>query len=150
LSRCHMPAEARFPRGIPACLMQVVYLQSIRTLRTRIDWVASGGMAMRGQRGELMKGLNWTAVGAFAFMIAGCASGEPPASGPTPPATEAAQVEVTNQNWSDVVVYAVRLNQPVRLGMVTSMSVERFKLPRSTASSGDHIRLMISPIGSSQ
>jgi hypothetical protein len=59
-------------------------------------------------------------------------------------------VRVQNQNWSDVVVYAVRGGRRHRLGMVTSMSSARFRLPRGLAMGSGDLQLVVDPIGSSR
>jgi hypothetical protein len=56
-------------------------------------------------------------------------------------------VEVTNNNWMDVTVYAVRSGKPARLGTVTSTSTERFALPRRLVVGGT-IQLIAAPVGS--
>ena len=59
-------------------------------------------------------------------------------------------IRVQNQNWSDVVVYAVRSGRKHRLGMVTSMSSARFRLPRGLALGAGDLRLVADPIGSNR
>ncbi len=59
-------------------------------------------------------------------------------------------VRVQNQNWSDVVVYAVRSGRRHRLGTVTSMSSARFRLPRGLAMGSGDLQLVADPIGSSR
>jgi hypothetical protein len=56
-------------------------------------------------------------------------------------------VEVTNNNWMDVTVYAVRSGKPTRLGTVTSTRTEAFALPRRLVVGGT-IRLLAAPVGS--
>jgi hypothetical protein len=56
-------------------------------------------------------------------------------------------VRVTNHNWADVVIYAVRGSARTRLGQVTSMSNVLFDLPEMT-SSGNDVRLYVDIIGS--
>ena len=58
------------------------------------------------------------------------------------------QVEVTNNNWMDMTVYAMRGSMRVRLGTVTTGSVERFDLPRSVNVQSGELRLVADPIGS--
>lgn len=93
------------------------------------------------------------AFAATAFIATGCAStsGSPAmssSSAPLPSMMEETTVEVHNHNWSDMVVYAVRDNSRVRLGMVTSMNTRRFQLPTSFRVSASDLRLMANPIGS--
>jgi hypothetical protein len=59
-------------------------------------------------------------------------------------------IRVQNQNWSDVVVYAVRSGRRHRLGMVTSMSSARFRLPRGLAMGTGELQLVADAIGSSR
>jgi hypothetical protein len=58
-------------------------------------------------------------------------------------------VQVRNNNWSDMVVYAVRHSTRTRLGMVTSMGTERFTVPSGVNLTGGTLSLVASPIGSS-
>lgn len=89
---------------------------------------------------------------AATLLAAACAPGATthadPADAPSRAWSEPATVKVQNFNWQDVVVYVVQSSQRVRLGMVTSMSTGKFRLPdRFLASAGD-IRLLADPIGS--
>jgi len=59
-------------------------------------------------------------------------------------------IRVENRNWSDVVVYAVRSGRRHRLGMVTSMSSARFRLPRGMATGSGDLQLVADQIGSSR
>ena len=59
-------------------------------------------------------------------------------------------VEVTNRNWMDIVVYAVTSSQLVRLGSVTTGTLERFELPHSVNTLGGDLYLEARPIGSRQ
>ena len=58
-----------------------------------------------------------------------------------------AAIEVTNYNWADMTVYAVRNGTRVRLGSVMSMSTEQFQLPRGMVGTTD-MRIMADPVGS--
>lgn len=82
------------------------------------------------------------------LLAAGCANARP-ATGPQPAETKTT-VQVTNHNWSDMVVYAVHNGLRVRLGMVTSMSSRRMAVPRNLALATGDFRLAVDPIGSSQ
>jgi hypothetical protein len=91
----------------------------------------------------------WAAMFALVLFVSGCAAG-----GQRPAELQAGSdtpvVEVTNHNWSDVVVYAVReTGSRVRLGMVTSMGTQALRLPRGLVNSIGGIRLVASPIASS-
>ena len=68
------------------------------------------------------------------------------------PATTAAPVtvRVTNNHWSNMTVYAVRGTARFRLGMVTSMATEVFRLPASVAGAAGGVRLLADPIGGSE
>jgi hypothetical protein len=56
-------------------------------------------------------------------------------------------VEVTNHNWSDVVVYMVRNSSRVRLGLVTSMNTSSFRVPPVLLGTGASLQLEARPIG---
>ncbi|CAN5626629.1 hypothetical protein BH23GEM6_BH23GEM6_03600 [soil metagenome] len=58
------------------------------------------------------------------------------------------RVEVTNNNWSAMRVYAVRGTSRFRLGTVTSMDTQVFRLPRAFSGASGEIRLIADPIGS--
>ena len=60
----------------------------------------------------------------------------------------ATQVQVTNHNWMDMTVYAMREGHRVRLGTVTSQTVDRFQLPRGFDLGAGMLRLEADPIGS--
>lgn len=68
---------------------------------------------------------------------------------PLPPLAQSATIEVENNNWSDMVVYAVHHNRRVRLGMVSSMNRRVFDLPSTALFSVSDLRLLAAPIGSS-
>lgn len=56
----------------------------------------------------------------------GCAAGSPFVEGG--PDDREIEIEVRNQNYNDGTVYAVRLGQPIRLGVVTGMQTETFRV----------------------
>jgi len=56
-------------------------------------------------------------------------------------------VSVTNNNWSDIKVYAVRGSSKYRLGSVTSFSTATLRLPSAVTSASD-FRLRVEVIGS--
>lgn len=60
------------------------------------------------------------------------------------------QVEVTNHNWMDMNVYALRGGTRIRLGTVTTGTTQRFKLPSVLNVHVGDLRLMADPIGSGQ
>jgi hypothetical protein len=57
-------------------------------------------------------------------------------------------VHVTNHNWADVVIYALRSTTRTRLGQVTSMSEVTFPLPPGVSAGGSDVRLLVDIIGS--
>lgn len=60
----------------------------------------------------------------------------------------AVHAEVENHNWADVKVFAVRFGEVRRLGMVTSMSTGRFRIPRSWVAAATPVRIRVESIGS--
>jgi hypothetical protein len=56
---------------------------------------------------------------------------------------------VTNQNWLDVVVYAIRGMTRVRIGNVTGNMSAQLKIPESLIVAGQ-VQLMADPIGSTE
>lgn len=81
--------------------------------------------------------------------LAGCSS-EGPQSGPLPPGSAEARVDVRNNNWLDMAVYAERGSMRVRLGTVTSMGKQLLTIPRNMLASATSIRLIAAPIGSTE
>lgn len=69
-----------------------------------------------------------------------------PARTQGPPPT----VRVTNNNWANMTVYAVRGTARLRLGLVNSMATEVFRLPASITSGASGVRLLADPIGGSE
>jgi hypothetical protein len=67
---------------------------------------------------------------------------------PMPAEYGEARIEVRNNNWSAMRVYAVRGTSRFRLGTVTSMDTQVLRIPRALASSSGEIRLIADPIGS--
>ncbi len=61
-----------------------------------------------------------------------------------------ATVVVTNNNWSDMTVYAQRNGVSVRLGTVTSMTTQRFSLPAPLIGGTGELHFLADPIGSTQ
>jgi hypothetical protein len=57
-------------------------------------------------------------------------------------------VEVSNNNWMDMVVYAVSSGSRVRLGSVTTGFQQRFKLPPSANAQSGPLYLEAHPVGS--
>jgi hypothetical protein len=83
----------------------------------------------------------------LALTFAGCGTGR---QHPTADAPERAPtvVTVTNNNWSDMVVYLLRSTMRTRLGTVTSMNTQEFEIPASLIGPAATLRLQAAPIGS--
>ena len=64
--------------------------------------------------------------------------------------TEPTVVEVNNQSFLDMTVYAVRSSQRVRLGLATANSTTRFNLPSSLVGGLSTLRFVADPIGSNR
>lgn len=62
-------------------------------------------------------------------------------------ANEPTVVEVDNQGFSDMTVYAVRTSQRVRLGIATGNSKTRLTIPSSVSSGLATLRFIADPIG---
>jgi hypothetical protein len=61
-----------------------------------------------------------------------------------------ATVEVENQGFTDMVVYAVSGGQRVRLGLATGNSTKSFTIPRYLLGGAGPIRFLADPIGGSR
>ena|SRR5688572_5522140 len=68
----------------------------------------------------------------------------------TPGPSESAMVQVQNQSFSDMVVYAVSSGQRIRLGLATGNSTKAFPVPQHLVRSGGTIRFLADPVGSSR
>lgn len=66
---------------------------------------------------------------------------------PSPEPSQAAMVEVRNQGFSDMVVYALSGGQRIRLGMATGHSTQTFTIPRTLVRGAGPIRFLADPIG---
>lgn len=62
---------------------------------------------------------------------------------------EPALIQVTNNNWLDMAVYAVRNGLRMRLGTVNSLNTETFTVPRALMTGASAFQLVADPIGSS-
>jgi hypothetical protein len=62
----------------------------------------------------------------------------------------ATQILVANHNWMDMTVYALRDQNRVRLGTVTSGTAARFRLPRGLDLGAGMLRLQADPVGSTE
>jgi hypothetical protein len=58
-------------------------------------------------------------------------------------------VHVTNHNWQNVVIYAVRGGSRVRLGDVVTGQSVTFTIPHDLVEGGGQISLLVDPIGGS-
>ena len=76
-------------------------------------------------------------------ILAACA-GRSPDTGPEPAGP--AMVQVENQGFADMVIYAVSGGQRVRLGLATGNSTKTFTVPRYLTGAGP-IRFLADPIG---
>jgi hypothetical protein len=59
----------------------------------------------------------------------------------------AAMVQVENQGFSDMVIYAISGGQRVRLGLATGNSSKTFTVPRYLTGGAGPIRFLADPIG---
>ena len=66
-------------------------------------------------------------------------------AGPEP--SESAMVQVQNQGFADMVVYAVSGGQRIRLGLATGHSTKTFVIPRTLVRGAGPIRFLADPIG---
>jgi hypothetical protein len=64
-----------------------------------------------------------------------------------PNADEPTVVEVDNQGFADMTIFAVRTSQRVRLGIATGNSKTRLTIPRSVSSGLSTLRFIADPIG---
>src|SRR5690606_36702747 len=62
-------------------------------------------------------------------VLGACSRNSEPRNGPEVGEMRDARVDVSNFNWLDMAIYAVRGGMRVRLGTVTSMNRERFTIP---------------------
>src|SRR4028119_925965 len=104
-----------------------------------------------------MRSLLATAVAVRSVVVLGaaCARAAPGggalAPGMYPGESEAPPtVRVTNNNWANMTVTAVRGGTRIRLGMVTSMATQVFRLPGAVTTGAGGLRLLADPIGGSE
>jgi hypothetical protein len=81
-------------------------------------------------------------------LLAACAPGKHHNATSIAPAADV-YVTVSNQNWLDVDVYAVRGGSRLRIGQVTGSGSARLKIPASAIVAGQ-VQLMADPIGSNE
>jgi hypothetical protein len=84
---------------------------------------------------------------AIGVLVGACQPGTPPAVAGARLSTSGATVRVTNQHWATVSVYLIHGGARFRLGTLSSMAVEEFRVPPGLATIGD-LRLLVDPIGS--
>jgi len=84
-------------------------------------------------------------------LAAACAPGATMdgAAGPAQKTATPATVTVQNSNWLDVVVYVVSGTQRQRLGMVTALGTQTFRIPRGAMGNG-RVQVFADPVGSTQ
>jgi hypothetical protein len=75
--------------------------------------------------------------------LAACGKASPGAVDPQAPA----YVEVQNQSFYDMTVYASRGGARIRLGMVSGNSTQVLQIPRTLVNPGVPIRFMADPVG---
>ena len=87
---------------------------------------------------------------ATVLVVSGCGGGssQNPFRAGTRGVRVAPQVEVTNNNWLDAVVYATRLGTRVRIGHVTSMSQRSLQIPVGFSGADGTVGLQVTLIGS--
>lgn len=93
-------------------------------------------MAVKG----LLSGLALCAV----VVASGCAG---KGSGSPVPRQAGVTVEVENQNWYDMVVYARRATMRTRLGMVNTAQTARFTVPPAFTAGQGTLLLEADPVG---
>ena len=80
----------------------------------------------------------------LALASGGCAGGRSkPSLGKEPPR---ATVHVANNNFADVTVYVVQSGMRWRLGTVSGLSRQQFRMPRLSYDAGD-LHLLADPVG---
>ena len=79
------------------------------------------------------------------FALTGCMlfKKKPPAD-PTMPVT----IEVENNNWSDVVIYALVDGSRTRLGSVGAANRAKIEIPRGAMRLPGNVTLLLDPLGS--
>lgn len=83
--------------------------------------------------------------------LAGCASmGATSSSSPLPPEPDAAKVRIQNDAWDDMTVYLAGQGMNVRLGTVTQMSQETFRIAERLLEQPKQMYLVARPTGSTR
>jgi hypothetical protein len=77
-------------------------------------------------------------------LVAACAGRASPAdTSPDGPA----MLQVQNQSFADMVIYAINGGQRIRLGLATGNSTKSFTVPTYLVRSGSVLRFMADPVG---
>lgn len=98
-----------------------------------------------------MKTRQWTRA-ALALLIAcaACARGGGSLKQPFGKPAPAPMMVVANHNFADMNLYLVQSGMRVRLGTVTGLTRQRFRLPREVTRNVADLRIFADPIGGSQ
>ena len=84
------------------------------------------------------------------FMLAILTACAPRTQDSDPEPSSTAMVQVENQGFTDMVIYAVSGGQRVRLGLATGNSTKSFTIPRYLLAGAGPIRFLADPIGGSR
>jgi hypothetical protein len=84
----------------------------------------------------------------LALVIFVACAGRSAESSPSPDSQAVLQVE--NQGFADMVIYAISGSQRIRLGMATGNSTKSFPLPPYLVRTGGPLRFLADPIGGSR
>ncbi len=95
-----------------------------------------------------MQTRQWVMVAlAVALGTGACGGQQKPSLGkPQPPAV----LRVANDNFADVTIYVVQSGMRLRLGTVSGLSEQQFKLPRTVAAYAMDLYLLADPVGGSR
>ena len=85
---------------------------------------------------------------ALTVPLFGCAGRIGPQAGPV--SDQTALVRVTNNNWSDVIIYVLKGGTRTRLGRVPSLSTVELRLPRTIVGIGSDFQIAADPVGPEQ
>ena len=85
----------------------------------------------------------WLVAAGLALSVAGCAHRGPRTTSPN----AATYVDVDNQGFVDMNIYAISQGQRVRLGTAIGSKVTRFKLPAYLVTILTPLRFLADPIG---
>ncbi len=90
-------------------------------------------------------------------LAAGCFTGGQRPGDPDPLALEEAApsdatpvLRVNNRHWEDVDVWAIRSGTRIRLGTVSAMAAENFKLAASISGGEGDFQILVAPVGESR